>query len=108
MKYCAASYSYTVYKGRGARSVFDEFLFRIAEEEIAKRGGEIQWFPVDKQECAGGVSVLHVLINGCSYKIPREACTSPKRFRRWLSGTIKGHGAHYRSATMNKQLTLDF
>ena len=67
----------------------ESLLLRIAEEEAEKFGGEVQWFLVDYPDCAGGVPVPHLIIDGWSYQIPPEACTNRERFRRWVQNRIK-------------------
>jgi hypothetical protein len=92
-----------------------DLLLRIAEEEAEKLGGEIQWFPVDQPECAGGTPVPHVMIGGWSYEIPLKVCTDRERFRRWLQGCMNmqcnghcsGSNGYRKTKNFPVQLELD-
>ena len=68
----------------------EELLLQIAEEEITLAGGKIEWYPVDRPECAGG-SIYQPFAVFAEWvaQIPWEVCIDRERFRTWLQGASR-------------------
>ena len=74
----------------------EEQQFEMVERIVTSYGGILDMFPVDRPECAGGVSKLHACFDGVCFPIERAACVSEQMFVYWLHGHM--HGPLARSA----------
>ena len=81
--------------------LFEPQLIAVADAEITKLGGSLQFFPVDRPECAGGTSILHVCLDGAVFPLSLDMCSSVERFHAWLGRELKVHRAKWERVRMN-------